>query len=178
MNKQYWPAIILIVIGVLLLLYQIDLIDFSSADLVSYGFILVGVAFTLKCINRSDRRGILGAVFFIFFGIAMILMREHFLPRDDEFGFAVFFMALAAGNFAYLPFKKDKTTNLISGIVFGAVGALLLWAYYGYYPSWLIYEQLWIYWPLLLIVFGTVMIVKGYMRRRDRDGNNVEIVSK
>jgi hypothetical protein len=36
MNKQFWPAIILILIGILLILYQTDLLDFSTADLVSY----------------------------------------------------------------------------------------------------------------------------------------------
>ena len=99
--------------GVLLILYQTDLLDFSMSDMISYGFVLIGVVFFIKCINRSDRRGILGAVFFTLFGIAMILMREYTLPRDDEFGFAAFFVALAAGNFAFLPFKKDKSTNLI-----------------------------------------------------------------
>ena len=176
MKKQYWPAITLIVIGVLLILYQTDLLDFSTADLVSYGFVLIGVVFTLKSINRSDRRGILGAVFFTLFGITMILMREHFLPRDDEFGFSAFFVALALGNFAYLPFKKDKTTNLIGGIVFAVIGALMLWAYYGYYPSWYIYEQLWLYWPVILIIFGTLLIVRAYMRRRDV--NEVEVTSQ
>ena len=167
MKKQYWPAIMLILIGVLLLLYQTDLLDFSIVDLVSYGFVLIGVTFILKSINRSDRRGILGAVFFTLFGITMILMREHTLPRDDEFGFAAFFIALALGNFAYLPFKKDKSTNLIWGIVFGAVGALLIWVYYGYYPSWYIYEQVWLYWPVILIILGTAMIVRAYIRRRN-----------
>jgi len=177
MKKQYWPAIMLILVGSLLILYQTDLLDFSTADLVSYGFVLIGVIFILKCINRSDRRGILGAVFFTLFGITMILMREHTLPRDDEFGFAAFFVALALGNFAYLPFKKDKSTNLIGGIIFGVLGVLLLWAHYGYYPSWYIYEQVWIYWPVILIILGTVIIVRAYIRRRDT-ADEVEALSQ
>jgi len=129
MNKQYWPAIILIVIGVLLILYQTDLLDFSAADVISYGFIILGLIFLINSLNRTDKKGILGGVFFTLFGIAMVLMREHTLPRDDEFGFAAFFIALALGNVAYLPFKKDKTTNIIWGIVFGTLGGLWLWVY-------------------------------------------------
>ncbi len=166
MNKQYWPAILLILIGVLLILYQTDLLDFSIADVISYGFVLIGVIFLVNSRNRTDKRGILGGVFFTLFGITMILMREYILPRDDEFGFAAFFLALALGNFAYLPFKKDKTTNLIWGIVFGALGGLLLWVYYGYYPSWYIYEQIEMYWPVILIVIGASMIIKAYAKRR------------
>jgi len=177
MKKQYWPAILLIVIGTLLILYQTDLLDFSMSDMISYGFVLIGIVFFIKCINRSDRRGILGAVFFTLFGIAMILMREYTLPRDDEFGFAAFFVALAAGNFAFLPFKKDKSTNLIWGIVFGVVGGLLLWAHYGYFPSWYIYEQITVYWPLILILIGTAMIVKAYIRNRTKS-DEVEVLSQ
>ena len=176
MNKQYWPAIILILIGVLLILYQTDLLDFSTADVLSYGFILIGGIFLVNSLNRTDKRGILGGVFFTLFGITMILMREYILPRDDEFGFAAFFLALALGNFAYLPFKKDKTTNLIWGIVFGALGGLLLWVYYGYYPSWYIYEQIEMYWPVILIVIGASMIIKAYVRKRDTE--KVEIQSQ
>ncbi len=175
MNKQYWPAILLILIGVLLILYQTDLLDFSIADVISYGFVLIGVILLANSLKRTDKRGILGGVFFTLFGITMILMREHTLPRDDEFGFAAFFLALALGNFVYLPFKKDKTTNLIWGIVFGALGGLLLWVYYGYYPSWYIYEQIEMYWPVILIVVGASMIIKAYVRKRDTE--EVEIQS-
>jgi hypothetical protein len=118
----------------------------------------------------------LGGAFFTLFGITMILMREHVLPRDDEFGFAAFFIALALANFIYLPFKKDKSTNLIWGIVFAALGGLLLWAHIGYFPPWFIYEQIETYWPVILIVIGTAMIVKAYMRSRDRE--EVEIQSQ
>lgn len=175
MNKQYWPAILLILIGVLLILYQTDLLDFSIADVISYGFVLIGVILLANSLKRTDKRGILGGVFFTLFGITMILMREHTLPRDDEFGFAAFFLALALGNFVYLLFKKDKTTNLIWGIVFGALGGLLLWVYYGYYPSWYIYEQIEMYWPVILIVVGASMIIKAYIRKRDTE--EVEIQS-
>ena len=174
MNKQVWPAIILIVIGVLLILYQTDLLDFSTADIISYGLVLIGGLLIVKSLNRPDRRGILGGVFFSLFGITMILMREHSLPRNDEFGFAAFFIALALANFAYLPFKKDKSTNVIWGIIFAVVGGLLLWAHYGYFPSWYIYEQLTLYWPVILIVLGLVMIVKAYIRSRDT-ADEVEI---
>jgi Na+/proline symporter len=166
MNKQIWPAIILIMIGILLILYQTDLLDFSTADLISYGFVLIGIIFLIKCLNQTDRRGILGGVFFTLFGLTMILMREHTLPRDDEFGFAAFFLALALANIAYLPFKKDKSTNIIWGMIFGVVGGLLLWVHYGYFPSWYIYEQFTVYWPVILIVLGSVMIVKAYIRHR------------
>jgi hypothetical protein len=176
MKNQYWPAIILISIGVLLLLHQTDLLDFSRADLISYGFVLLGIILLINSFNREDKKGLLGGVFFTVFGTTMILMREYALPRDDEFGFAAFFIALALGNLVVLAFKKDKTNNIIWGCVFGALGGILLWAYYGYYPSWYIYEQFETYWPVILIILGSAMIIKAYARKRETD--KVEILSQ
>ena len=175
MKKQYWPAILLISVGTLLILYQTDIIDFSFADILSYGFVLLGIIFLISSLNRTDKRGLLGGVFFVVFGTTMVLMKVYALPRDDEIGFAAFFIALALGNFAYLPFKKDKSSNVIWGIVFGALGAILLWVYYGYYPSWYIYEQAAVYWPVILIVIGGAMIIKAYLRKRDREPEQIEI---
>lgn len=175
MKKQYWPAIILISIGSLLLLYQTDLIDFSFADIISYGFVAIGVLLLINSFNRSDKKGLLGGVFFAAFGTSMILMREYILPRDDEFGFAAFFIALALGNFAYLPFKTEKTNNIIWGSIFGGLGAILLWVYYGYYPSWYIYDQLSTYWPVILIVLGGAMIVKALVKHRNNEEVEVEV---
>lgn len=176
MNKQYWPAIILISIGTVLILYQTDLIDFSTADVISYGFVLIGIVLFVNSLNRSDKKGFLGGVFFTVFGTTMILMREYVLPRNDEFGFAAFFLSLALANVAYLPFKKDKTSNIIWGCVFAALGGILLWVYYGYYPSWYIYEQIEMYWPIILIVLGAAMIIKAYVKKRDTE--RIEIVSQ
>jgi hypothetical protein len=167
MEKQYWPAIILILVGVLLLLYQVDLIDFSKADIISYGFVILGGFLLINGFNRTDKKGIFGGVFFTSFGISMILMREYLLPRSDEFGFAAFFLALALANFVYLPFRKEKSTNLIWGIIFAAIGSLLLWAYFGYYPSWYVYEQIETYWPVILILIGGGIIYKAYRKKQD-----------
>ena len=178
MNKQYWPAIILISIGTLLLLYQTDLIDFSTADVVSYGFVLIGVILLINSLTRSDKKGLMGGVFFTVFGLTMILMREYMLPRDDEFGFAAFFFALAIANFAYIPFKKDKTNNIIWGSVFAVLGGILLWTHYGYYPPWYIYEQVGTYWPLILIVIGAAIIIKAFARKRELESEDMEVQVK
>ncbi len=165
MQKQYWTAISLITIGVLLLLYQMDLLDFSKSDIISYGFVILGVFLLVKSLSRPDKKGILGGVFFTGFGVAMVLMREHILPRSDEFGFAALFIALALANFIYLIFRTDKTTNLIWGIIFGVAGGLFLCVYLGYYPSWYVYDQVETYWPVILIIIGIGIVVKAYYRK-------------
>jgi hypothetical protein len=174
MKKQYWPAFLLILAGVLLLLYQMDLFYFSRADLFSYGLTFVGIILLANSFNRPNRKGIFGGVFFTSFGVSMIFMREYIFPRDDEFGFAAFFLALALANFATIPFKTEKTTNLVWGVIFGAVGGALLWASLGYVPTWYIYELLETYWPVILIMIGAGVIYKSYYRSRKLDKVQIE----
>ena len=166
MQKQYWSGIILIVIGALILLYQVNLIDFSKADLITYGCIFLGIIFLVKGVSHPQKHGLFGGVFFSVFGLSMLLMRERVLPRDDEFGFAAFFIALALANLCILFFKEDKTTNLVWTVIFGAIGGLFYWTYIGYYPSWYVYEQIKIYWPLALVLIGLGMIARGYTKKR------------
>jgi hypothetical protein len=167
MQKQYWSGIILISIGVLILLYQIDLIDYSRADLVTYGCIFLGIILFVKGINHPQKHGLFGGVFFTVFGISMLLMRERVFPRADEFGIAAFFTALALANLVFMFFKKDKTSNVVWTIIFGAVAGLFYWSYVGYYPPWYVYEQIKTYWPLALVIIGLAMIFKGYAKKRD-----------
>ena len=167
MQKQYWSGIVLISIGVLILLYQIDFIDFSRADLVTYGCIFLGIIFLVKGVGHPQKHGLFGGVFFSVFGLSMLLMRERIFPRADEFGFAAFFVSLALANLVYMFFKEDKTTNLVWTVIFGAIGGLFYWSYVGYYPPWYVYEQIKTFWPLALVILGLAMIVRGYSKKRD-----------
>ena len=71
-------------IGVLILLYQVALIDFSRADLVTYGCVFLGIMFLVKGVNNPQRHRIFGGVFFSVFGLSMLLMRERIFPRADR----------------------------------------------------------------------------------------------
>lgn len=166
MKKNYFTGVLFIIIGIAIILYQNDWVDFSRADVVTYGCIAAGVLFLWRGFQRPDKHGILGGVFFTAFGVTMLLMREHILPRSDEFGFAAFFIILAVANYVFMFYKADKTTNLIWGSVFAIIGAFLYWAYLGQLPPWYIYDQIGQFWPLLLIFIGASLVIKGLTRRR------------
>jgi hypothetical protein len=164
MFKEYWPGIILILIGAILLLHQMDLISFSKADIFTYGFILLGIMLIIKGSGDSQRRGVLGGTFFLSLGILWTLMRNNILVQDDHFGFAALFFALALANIIYYMVATHKGSNLIWGLVFIIVGGLILLRYLEYYYYWDIYDEIIIYWPLALILLGILLILKGYKK--------------
>jgi hypothetical protein len=164
MFKQYWPAIVLITVGVILLLNSTDLIDFSAGDLLTYGFILIGILLLLSGLGREDKKGVLGGAFFLTYGIVLTLMRTGALYRDDDLGFGSFFLALAVGNLIYYAFKSERTSNLAWGIIFAFIGGSFLLSFYGYISHWYLVDQIERYWPLALVLAGILLIYKGFRR--------------
>jgi len=164
LNKHLIPAYILIFAGIILLLDQMDLIYLTKADIFSYGFIALGIIFIFKGFNNTEKKGLLGGVFFISYGIILTSMRSGFFVRDDEFGIATFFLSLALANFVYFLFRLERWSNFTWGIIFGTLGGLFLLSYYNYYPTWYVVDRIEQLWPLALILFGAMLILKSWRK--------------
>jgi hypothetical protein len=166
MTKQSIAAIILIAVGLLLFLEQLDLIYLSGGDYLVYGSIIGGILWFFNGANRIDKKGILAGTFFFSFGIILWLMRNYYYLRSDELIVAGFFISLALANLVYFLFKLSSTNNVIFAVIFGVLGGGFLFAYLDYYPLYRFFYQIEHYWPMVLIIFGLVLLYKG-LRRRD-----------
>jgi hypothetical protein len=165
MIRDYTGPIILIALGIFLLANQFDLLSFRWLDIITYGFVLIGFLMTINAFDNAEKRGLLGGVFFISYGTALILMRHHVVYPSDNFGFGTFFLALALGNLAYFLFNNQRILNLTWTIIFAAVGVVFLYMYYGALSPWYVREQIATYWPVALIVLGLGIIVNAYRKR-------------
>ena len=163
--RDYTGPIVLIALGAYLLFTQLDLISFSWQDVITYGFILIGFIMFLNAFDRPDRRGILGGVFFMSYGVTLSLMRFSYVYPNDYFGYGTFFLALALGNLVYFLFRTERTQNLVWSAVFGGVGAVFLLMYFGYFHPWMVEDYVRTYWPLALILVGLVLILKALKNR-------------
>ena len=119
MAKQSITAIILIAIGSLLFLEQIDLLYLSARDYFVYGAIIGGILWFINGVNRDDKKGVLAGSLFFSFGIVLWFMRNYYFVRSDEFGIAAFFLCLSLANVVYFVFKRSSTNNVIFGVIFG-----------------------------------------------------------
>ncbi len=164
MSRHDWPGWILIISGAILLLYELDYVDFTRADLFSYGFIVLGVLLAIKAFNRPDRSGLFGAVFFLSYGIILTFIRYRYFVRDDEFAVATFFLSFALANFVIFLVRRNRWVNFTWGIITGVVGAAILSIHLGYYPHWYIYDLLEQYWPVALILLGLTILLKSFRR--------------
>ena len=163
--RDYAGPIILIGLGIYLLFNQLDYLSFRWADILTYGFILIGFIMFLNAFDHPHKKGILGGVFFMSYGITLSLMRYHVIYPDDYFGYGAFFLALALGNLMYFFFRTDRIINLTWAVIFAAVGAIFASMYFGLFHPWYIEEQVEAYWPLALIVLGLGIIFNAYRKR-------------
>lgn len=171
MAKQSVTAVILIAVGLLLFLEQIDVLYLSSADYLIYGAIIGGILWFINGVNRTDKKGVLAGTFFFTYGIILFLMRNYYFIRSDDFGFATLFLSLAIANFTYFIFKRNASNNVIYGIIFGVLGGGLLMSYLDYYPYWRFLDHIETYWPVILIIFGLTMLYKGLKKREEISAN-------
>jgi hypothetical protein len=166
MRRHYWSGIILIVIGLLMLLDELDIMSLEWFDILFYGCIVIGIVKFNNGLNRTDKQGILGGTFFTGFGILMLLISNRVLTTADEFVFAVFFLALALANIVYIILGGYHWFNLAWAVIFSAIGGLFLLSYYGDYSYWNLYDIISTYWPVAFILTGLNMLLRGIKKRQ------------
>ncbi len=166
MKRHYWSGIILIFIGLLMLLDEMDIMALEWFDILFYSFIVIGISKFSNGLNRTDKQGILGGTFFISFGIMMLLISNRLLVTADEFVFAVFFLSLALANLVYIILRGYHWFNLAWAVIFSAVGGLFMLSYYGYYSHWHLYDIIATYWPVAFILIGLNLVLRGIKKRQ------------
>jgi hypothetical protein len=166
MRKHYWSGIILIFIGLLMLLDELNIMTLEWYDIIFYAFIVIGILKLSRGLNRTDKHGVLGGTFFISFGLLMLLISNRWLVTADEFVFGVFFLSLALANAVYILLCGYNWYNLAWTVIFGAIGGLFLLSYYQYYSSWQLFDILSTYWPVAFILVGLNILLRGIKKRR------------
>lgn len=162
--KKYTGPIILIGLGVYFLLQQFEILSFHVRDLITYGFILIGILMLLNSFDNPEKKGLLGGVFFISCGALMSFMRYNYMYQSEEFGIGAFLISLALGNLVYFAIIS-RNINLVWGIIYLAAGAVFMAMDFGFLYSWEVLDQVSVYWPVGLIAVGLIIIFNAYRKR-------------
>lgn len=166
--KKPITAWILIFIGVMLLLNQFGLISFDRFSIAFIGSILIGVLLVAKSTNHPEKKGVLGGSFFLFFALTLLFMRIHLIPAQDQIGLSLIFVLLSLSNIIYFLFYPKKTANIIYALFFLLLSTPILLDYYRVLPGWMLEDYFFIYWPLLLILFGFGLLLEGLRKRKKK----------
>ena len=168
MKRSNLTAWLLILAGGFLLLNYFGLFLFDRAVIA----IIISIFFTIVFINRathsSDKKGMVGAGFFMLLAIILISMQFRLLPINDRLGAGLVLLSLGLSNLIYYLVTRNKISNLIWAFIFIAIGIPFLIGFYDLVPLWIIEDYYVTYWPGLLIFIGLVVLIDSLLRRRKK----------
>ncbi len=169
MNSQRWIGVILILIGGLMLLHQLDLFYLTGDRLIAIISLLVGVAMLRKSIDHPERKGLLGGSFFTLFALSLFIFDFSLRPFARPLFLGDLFIVLAVSNLIYFLFSgMSKSLNIFMFFFFGAIGGTMIAVYYDLIDVWELDEVVSTYWPVVLIVIGLLIIIDGMTSHRKK----------
>ncbi len=173
MENRVAAAWILIAIGSIILLHQIDIFNLSAANIIALVSLVGGIILLMRGWKHPEYKGIFGGIFFTLLGISLFLMQYNYFPVTDSFALGIIFIDLGIAHLVYFIFRKIQISRLIFGIIFIVIGCPLI-AYEFYYISfWEIRDIFSTYWPLLLILLGVGLLSEGLLKHFRRKNHEI-----
>ena len=165
MKRSYVFPILLISVGIILLLNQFDLVEFSVAYTIILGSVVIGGFMLRKAYFSETRQGLLGGSFFILFAIVMLSLDFGFIPFYDNLILGIIIVCLGLSNFIFYIFTRKSFNNITFGIIFSAIGLPFIIMYYTSVDMWDVADIFSSYWPLLLITAGFGFLLDGMFKK-------------
>ncbi len=161
MRHSNFAAWILILLGVMLLLDQLDILYFNRLTITLLILFALGVLYLRKGLLHPKRKGILGGSFFLLAAISLLLMWAGLFPISDPVGFGLLFIDLGLANIIFYFVANKRMINIVMGIVFILIGLPAFEAY----PGWQLEHFYSTYWPVVLILIGLGILFEGFNQR-------------
>jgi hypothetical protein len=153
-------GLVLVAVGILLLLKQLDVISIRFADI----FWPLMMAFALIGVANGFRQGRGGKVFWtsawFLFSMFFFLLS---LDSVDLDGFLFFPSVLVVFGIAFLMLFINRPSDwyfLIPAATLITAGAMFLSTHYDYLSYWDVAESVHRYWPAALILFGAALLLR------------------
>lgn len=165
MNNSKTSGILLIIIGVIILLYSLDISIFCWEYFRGYGALIIGFLLLMKGNSRPHKKGLFLGSFIFLIGIYYTLGLTQFYSISRGLSIGVFTIALGISFYSLFFFKRRDWGYLLFGNFIIIIGLFFLLEYMKKLPSYLLIDTVDQFWPLLLIVFGLILLMKPLTRR-------------
>ncbi|MBN1406555.1 MAG: hypothetical protein JW956_02125 [Calditrichaceae bacterium] len=173
MENRVIVAWVLIAMGSIILLHQIDLFNLNTPNSVTLISLAWGMVLLVRGWNHPTHKGIFGGTFFVLLSITIFLMQFNYFPLDDLFALGSLFISIGIAHLVYFAFQKTKVSNLIFAIVFILIGIPLIAHEYYYISFWEMQDIFSTYWPILLILIGVGFLGEGLIKNYKKRNNEL-----
>lgn len=153
-------GIIFIAIGAGLLLRQLHIVPFTFGTIFFGGVTVGGALLVVRCYLNNVRRGIFFGSLCFYGGMLFFLSECEYISHQPSVIIPALLVGLGLSFLSLFIFNPRDIHLLIPVLVFagfGATFALTELGYWYYEDVWNITSQ---YWPLLLILFGLLIVFR------------------
>ena len=153
-------GIILVLIGVALLLHQMDIIDIGGWTLVWVAVFIFGAATVIRSFVINERRRVFFGSLCYLSGLLAILVKVNVVHAGPIVFFPAFLIIFGLSFLTLFVFRVSDWHLLIPAFIFCGLGATLMLTELGFWYTKDVIHNVGAYWPLLLIVLGVSMLLR------------------
>lgn len=163
-NFNRFPIIglVLVLLGVALLLNQMQVIHIGGMALVWLGLLVYGAAVVIRSFINNDRSKVFFGTLCFLTGILFFLRKVGFIHSSFSIYFPAFTIIVGLAFFMLFVFNVKDWHLLIPAFIFLALGAALMLTHLGYWYSRDMWKAIASYWPVLLILIGGAMLLRRW----------------
>jgi hypothetical protein len=155
-------GLVLVLLGVALLLNQMNVIHIGGMALVWLGLLVYGAAVVIRSFINNDRSKVFFGTLCFLTGILFFIHKAGFIGGAFSIYFPAFIIIVGLAFFMLFVFNTKDWHLLIPALIFLALGAALMLTHLGYWYSRDVWKTIASYWPLLLIVIGGTLLIRRW----------------
>jgi len=153
-------GIIVVTFGVVLLLRQIHLISIDGYSIVLFGVLVYGGAMIIRSYSLNVRQSLyFGSL--CFYSALVLLLGKYDVIEQSPYVYVPAFLIVFGLSFVMLfIFNMRDFHLLVPSVIFIGLGVAFMMTEIGYWYVGDVKEAISMYWPVALIVFGGLMLVR------------------
>lgn len=155
-------GLVLVLLGVALLLNQMNVIHIGGMALVWLGLLVYGAAVVIRSFINNDRSKVFFGTLCFLTGILFFILKAGFISGAFSIYFPAFIIIVGLAFFMLFVFNTKDWHLLIPALIFLALGAALMLTHLGYWYSRDVWRTIASYWPILLILIGGTMLIRRW----------------
>jgi hypothetical protein len=173
-------GLIFILVGVGLLADKLDMFNFGWHEMYPIIFLLIAAVSFMHAVTGQKNSAFWGGVFGVL-GVFFVLRNFDIIRYYwfDEF-WPIFLIALGVGFIVLYIFNPRDWGVLIPGFILTGLGLLFIFEAMDLIDDFfeIVFETIWTYWPLALVLLGVGLILGSLKRKDSGDKGNVTIEDK
>ncbi|RKY83508.1 hypothetical protein DRQ09_09960 [candidate division KSB1 bacterium] len=175
-NRTIIPGLILIIIGILLLIHKFEVIYFDWEIYFPLIIALIGLLLWVNAIIKREKKGVFIGTIFLIIGGFFYLRNSEIIPYFYmEEIWPIFIISIGVGFFAIFIFEPKRWGVLFTGALISLIGIYFLLERM-FYIRRAILEEIFSYWPVILIVIGAIILVNNLLKKPQNNQKDENII--